>query len=226
MTPNRLVSNDHVAGDISLPTLFYCTVFKGQTRAASRSPPAASIGRREIIDFVEPQLSGTQFSMKNLLAGTRNRGPERRVGAPSQRRRQADHRPRLGEHGQRCSAGHGDRGRPQQRPPGRPPRRRGPGAGRLPRAIPVRLGGLHPPPGSHTLQATLVRIDGTTIRSSQVGRVRTDLPEPAGWLDESVADAVRPRWSPSVVMGQAAGLRTGGPWQLDQRDDDAGGSWG
>jgi hypothetical protein len=28
------------------------------------------------------------------------------------------------------------------------------------------------------------------------------------------------------LWGQAAGLRTGGPWQLDQRDDDAGGSWG
>jgi hypothetical protein len=45
-TPNGLVSNDHVADDISLPTLFYCTVFKGQTGPPSRSPPAASTGRR------------------------------------------------------------------------------------------------------------------------------------------------------------------------------------
>ena len=72
-SPNGLVSFDHVADDDPLPTLFFCTVFKGQTGAAVGLSTGSEHRAPEIMDFVESQLSGTQFSMKNLLAGTRIR---------------------------------------------------------------------------------------------------------------------------------------------------------
>ncbi len=72
ISPSGLVSFDHVADDDLLPTLFLHCVFKGQTGAAV----ALSLGEHqapEIMDFVEPQFSGTAFSMKGLLPGTRIR---------------------------------------------------------------------------------------------------------------------------------------------------------
>ena len=72
-SPNGLVSFDHVAEDDPLPSLFLCTVFKGQTGAAVGLSTGSEHRAPEIMDFVDSQLSGTQFSMKNLLAGTRIR---------------------------------------------------------------------------------------------------------------------------------------------------------
>jgi hypothetical protein len=72
-TPHGLVSFDHVAEDDPLPTLFFCTVFKGQTGAAVGLSTGSEHRAPEIMDFVESQLSGAQFSMKSLLSGTRIR---------------------------------------------------------------------------------------------------------------------------------------------------------
>jgi hypothetical protein len=205
-SPNGLVSFDHVADDDPLPTLFFCTVFKGQTGAAVGLSTGSEHQAPEIIDFVESQLSGTQFSMKNLLAGTRIRvqngatafqldaggsrtaigpfvtvkggcqpGPTSPPGLPPGRPRAStgaravagpddhpagpadhptaaagplgpapDHRPGPREHGQRRGAGLGERRWAQRRPPRRPLARRGARAGRLPRAVPVRLDGVRP----------------------------------------------------------------------------------
>jgi hypothetical protein len=73
VSPSGLVSFDHVAEDVRLPTLFFCTVLKGQTGAAVALSTGSEHRAPEIMDFVESQLSGTQFSMKNLLSGTRIR---------------------------------------------------------------------------------------------------------------------------------------------------------
>ena len=72
-SPHGLVSFDHVAEDDPLPTLFFCTVFKGQTGAAVGLSTGSEHRAPEIMDFVESQLSGAQFSMKSLLSGTRIR---------------------------------------------------------------------------------------------------------------------------------------------------------
>jgi Bacterial Ig domain/G8 domain len=72
-SPHGLVSFDHVAEDDMLPTLFFCTVFKGQTGAAVGLSTGSEHRAPEIMDFVESQLSGTQFSMTSLLSGTRIR---------------------------------------------------------------------------------------------------------------------------------------------------------
>jgi Bacterial Ig domain/G8 domain len=72
-SPHGLVSFDHVAEDDPLPTLFFCNVFKGQTGAAVALSTGSEHRAPEIMDFVESQLSGTQFSMRDLLAGTRIR---------------------------------------------------------------------------------------------------------------------------------------------------------
>ena len=45
-SPHGLVSFDHVAEDDPLPTLFFCTVFKGQTGAAVGLSTGSSTGRR------------------------------------------------------------------------------------------------------------------------------------------------------------------------------------
>jgi Big-like domain-containing protein len=72
-SPSGLVSFDHVADDDPLPTLFFCTVFKAQTGAAVALSTGSEHRAPEIMDFVDSQFSGTQFSMRNLLAGTRIR---------------------------------------------------------------------------------------------------------------------------------------------------------
>jgi Bacterial Ig domain len=48
-------------------------VFKGQTGAAVGLSTGSEHRAPEIMDFVESQLSGTQFSMQSLLSGTRIR---------------------------------------------------------------------------------------------------------------------------------------------------------
>ena len=73
VSPSGLVSFDHVAEDVRLPTLFFCTVLKGQTGPVVALSTGSEHRAPEIMDFVESQLSGTQFSMKNLLSGTRIR---------------------------------------------------------------------------------------------------------------------------------------------------------
>jgi Bacterial Ig domain/G8 domain len=73
VSPSGLVSFDHVAEDVRLPILFFCTVLKGQTGPAVALSTGSEHRAPEIIDFVESQLSGTQFSMRNLLSGTRVR---------------------------------------------------------------------------------------------------------------------------------------------------------
>ncbi|HYY78377.1 MAG TPA: Ig-like domain-containing protein [Actinomycetes bacterium] len=72
VSPSGLVSYDHVADDDPLPTLFLHCVFRGQKGAAV----ALSVGEHqapEIMDFVDSTFTGTPFSMKGLLAGTRIR---------------------------------------------------------------------------------------------------------------------------------------------------------
>jgi len=73
ISPNGLVSNDHIADDVKLPLLFLNDVFKGQTGAAVALSTGSEHQAPEIIDFVDSQFSGTPFSMRNLLAGTRIR---------------------------------------------------------------------------------------------------------------------------------------------------------
>ena len=90
-SPHGLVSFDHVAEDDPLPTLFFCTVFKGQTGAAVGLSTGSEHWAPEIMDFVESQLSGAQFSMKSLPVRHPDPGPERRRGLPARRRRQPHH---------------------------------------------------------------------------------------------------------------------------------------
>jgi hypothetical protein len=73
VSPSGLVSFDHVAEDVQLPILFFCTVVNGQTGPAVALSTGSEHRAPEIMDFVESQLSGTPFSMKNLVSGTRIR---------------------------------------------------------------------------------------------------------------------------------------------------------
>jgi hypothetical protein len=60
VSPSGLVSFDHVAEDVRLPVLFFCTVLEGQTGAAVALSTGSEHWAPEVIDFVESQLSGTQ----------------------------------------------------------------------------------------------------------------------------------------------------------------------
>jgi hypothetical protein len=73
ISPNGLVSSDHVADDDPRPTLFLNDVFKGQTGAAVSLFTGSEHRAPEIMDFVDSQFSGTPFSMRSLLSGTRIR---------------------------------------------------------------------------------------------------------------------------------------------------------